>query len=446
MLSSREPYTEGDFADQPKWSETLLHLGRPIWQLAIVGLYAVSSDKVWFRAVMAVAAAMYIANSILLSTQTDDARWKKMQFRLLHLELGASFLLAVFMLLFSPRGPVSLLLLPTMLTYAWLGRDGDARREVWSVLLTVTIYITSIQLALMNGNSTTSVSNIFFSGQAIRALSAADVMTPAFYLLFGLYFVVITFASVLAWLVRRQWQERTRFREAAAQMQYQSEQLGRVNDEVNRYAARVYDLAAVEERNRIAGEIHDTVAHRLTALLVQLQGARRMMEGDDIESASENMRVSEALAREALDEVRKSVRAVGGKTTGKEGIAALRRLSLYYASLTGTDIQFTADPEVETLPPEFMGMLYRVVQEGLTNAQRHGRATVVEITLKRAGLKLQLDIRDNGRGAAEPSLGFGLSSMRTRFQRYGGDIKVTSEPGKGFLLQLNLPMWEASKD
>jgi two-component system, NarL family, sensor histidine kinase UhpB len=104
--------------------------------------------------------------------------------------------------------------------------------------------------------------------------------------------------------------------------------------------------------------------------------------------------------------------------------------TMFEASLQGT-------------PPVVLALLYRVIQEALTNAKRHGRASEVTVQLTRIGLTLHLLVRDNGRGASEPKDGFGLSTMRDRVENLGGQITIETQPGKGFALSLRIPAWEA---
>ncbi|OFW81584.1 MAG: hypothetical protein A2201_10740 [Alicyclobacillus sp. RIFOXYA1_FULL_53_8] len=396
---------------------------RPLWQLSILVLYAIVLQGNGFRAIDSVGAAAFIASNFILIGKPDHPDWPKVQRITVQAEAGIATILALLFLPLIPEGPASLLLLPSTVTYVMR----FARGKMQYILMAVTLFVYFLTVIL---HLTHPSRNFTFSADSWKQWT-----------LLIAYGAVLVFGLVIGELLQRQRLERQSFQVTHERLQTQSQQLERINNQLNEYANRVYDLAALEERNRIAGEIHDTVAHRLTALFVQLQAARRILRQGDTATAEGNLIVCEELARESLEEVRSSVRAIR-RSSGDEGVHALRRLVLHYASLTGMDIHFAADPTVAVLPSPLMATLYRAIQEGLTNAQRHGRATEVWVTLKRTGVYLALDIEDNGRGQVTPHMGFGLSSMRDRMRQYGGEVTVQSQPAQGFLLRLEIPLWE----
>jgi signal transduction histidine kinase len=328
---------------------------RPLWQLSILLLYSFGVTT-WQQASLAILGAVYIVSNALLAMLVDHERWQTVRRWALLTEAGATVLASTFMVWHWPLGPVSLLLLPTLVAYAWLfPRDGWQ----WAILSAVVCtYIVSVRWAVAQAEPAN--------------LAVAATVLPE--LVLALYGAVILFGAMLAFLLQLQRAESERLYVAMQRVEEQSKQLARVNEQMNLYAEKIYELATAEERNRIAGEIHDTVAHRLTALLVQLQAARRIMasEGDAV-AAVNNLEVCEALARESLDEVRYSVRAIR-RDSGNEGTELLRRLTVHYASLTGMEIEFHIDPRVSPLPAQVVAVLYRAMQEALTNAQRHGCA------------------------------------------------------------------------
>ncbi|MCL6633603.1 MAG: sensor histidine kinase [Alicyclobacillus herbarius] len=403
------------------WQRVIWTYLRPCWQLCIVVLYAVPVLSWPGRAWYTLGGIVFLASNLMLAARIHHPKWPEVLHKAVWVEAVAGLLLGIYMMVQFPVGPASLLLFPTWSLSVVRYRDKVLQTGLFLSLLIFslwTIYGAEQPHRLGDWNSTPTVQ----------------------WLLVGLYVVVLAFGVTLTEQILVNRRDREQFTETMARLQAQSHQLSRVNEQVNEYANRVYDLAAAEERNRIAGEIHDNVAHRLTALFVQLQAARRILGQGDTEAAQENLRVCEALAQESLNEVRQSVRAIR-KTADTEGISALRRLTLHYASITGMEITFET-AVTDAIPAQVMALLYRVIQEGLTNAQRHGRATKVDVTLERSGVYLRLVIQDNGRGSNSPALGFGLSTMRERLRRYGGDIEVTSEPAKGFRLSLRLPIWE----
>lgn len=422
-LSQNPPHGGRTDDDASSVFTSLLFGIRPLWQLGILVLYAVIGHDPIIRAIEAVGAAALIASNFVLMSKLNHPDWPNVQRITVLIEAGVSTALAAILLFAVHDGPAPLLLLPSAVTYAVRSMRGLAQHLL--VALNVLIYALAVLLTLMNHPGALTLT--------------ADAWKR--WTLMCAYGAVLAFGLITADLLQRQRLERAEFSATRDRLQRQSVQLERINTQLNEYADQISGLSAAEERNRIAGEIHDTVAHRLTALLVQLQAARRILQQGDTTTTEGNLLVCEELARESLEEVRTSVRAVR-RTAGDEGIHALRRLSVQYGALTGMDIQFDSDPAVTALPAPMMATLYRAVQEGLTNAQRHGRATQVHLALVRRGMHLHLEIRDNGRGDAAPTLGFGLTAMRERIQQYGGDLTVHSQPALGFTLQLRLPLWE----
>jgi signal transduction histidine kinase len=412
----------GDGAvDAGPWSSWLLCC-RVLWQMAILVLYTSVATVSWRRALLAVAVALFIASNILFAARIDHLRWPDVRRTVVIVETGIGLVAACALIQWWPLGPACLLLLPGLVTYAWLNA-----LDAWQVtagLATIGLYGLTIIRSMR------------------QSATFATGVPPLSVLLLAAYSVILWVTVFIGYLLQRQRAESHHLMRAMAQVETQAAQLEQANQRIQDYADRVYVLAAAEERNRIAGEIHDTVAHRLTALLVQLQAARRILtQSADICAVADNLQVCEALARESLDEVRRSVRAIH-QSPGDSGVQALRRLTLEYMSLTGMEVRFSVDPALDPLPGKVLSVLYRVIQEGLTNAQRHGRATQVDITLYRTGYELGLDLVDNGRGALAPAYGFGLSTMRERVRAIGGDLHISSQPGQGFRLSLRLPMWE----
>jgi signal transduction histidine kinase len=398
---------------------------RPAWQLAIMFVYTFDTQVNWEKALFAIGGAVFLGSNLLLGSAWEDPRRKRVRKVALLVEGGTAVLLSVLLLYHWPFGPASLLMLPSLMTYV-LEFGYDRVQKLLMVVLAA-IALLSLRLA--------------FSSSASAA--SAQHARLSLFLLEITYMIALGGGLLLSRVLYERRGQFDRYQHAMRQVEAQSMQLAEVNEQMNTYAGKIYELATAEERNRIAGEIHDTVAHRLTALLVQLQAARRLITiNQDVQSASENMVVCEELARESLAEVRRSVRSIR-RNSGHEGVELLRRLAVQYASLTGMEIETRLDPQIDALPAKVVAVLYRVLQEGLTNAQRHGRATRVEVVGSRVGMQIQLNITDNGKGAVKVVHGFGLSSMADRLAQLGGSLSTECTPGAGFNLLVKLPMWEA---
>jgi signal transduction histidine kinase len=205
-------------------------------------------------------------------------------------------------------------------------------------------------------------------------------------------------------------------------------------------SAEVAQLAAANERNRLAREIHDTLGHYLTVIHVQLEAARAVI-GADPERGLLAVSRAQALAKDGLTAVRQSVRALREDAT-VEGIVD------QIASLVESvrDERFSAAFRSSGTPRPVSAAvalaLHRTTLEALTNVRKHAGAAHVEIELAFLDNgRVQLRVHDDGRGAAEEATGsgFGLKGIRERAEQLKGSASYRTSPSEGFTLSLELP-------
>ena len=211
--------------------------------------------------------------------------------------------------------------------------------------------------------------------------------------------------------------------------------------ELERYAERVRELTLTEERARMAREIHDSVGHHLTAVKLQAEAAIKMAEKRP-KQALEQMVQARDLAADAFEEVHRSVRALGSPPAGeKSGAGALRRL-VHSFDGTGFDISFRVEGEEKLLPEETELVLYRALQECLTNAARHSGARSIEASLSYGDESVKLEVADDGLGAKEEIKigGLGLPALRERVKALGGAFVAENAPEGGFAVKIKLPL------
>ena len=222
-------------------------------------------------------------------------------------------------------------------------------------------------------------------------------------------------------------------------------ELSRANHQLREYAAQVEELATIQERNRLAREIHDTLGHYLTVINVQLSAAQAVLASDQ-PRALEAMRKAQTLTQEGLGEVRRSVAALrAAPTAGQPLPQALEALAeACRAAGILTEVVVQGQPRPLAAPTE--QALYRAAQEALTNLRKHARASRADVTLDYgagAAGPVRLSVSDNGLGAeagqAEAAAGFGLLGVRERFTLIGGQVRVTTTPGQGFRLEVEAP-------
>lgn len=262
----------------------------------------------------------------------------------------------------------------------------------------------------------------------LSGFSPAAVAANALALSTGLIFVV-TFAHVL-----KLFKAQTERAEALLA------QLSAANAELEAARRREKELAVVEERVRIARDIHDGLGHHLTALSVQLQAAARLIERDPPRAAAA-IATSREVVTAALDEVRQSVAAM--RRTPLDGRSLPEALSLLvgdFGKRAGLAATLEVVGQPAALAPAAAQTLYRAAQEGLTNAQRHAAARAVRVTLAYAAGGASLAVADDGAGpAGAPGGGFGLAGLRERAEQLGGRFQTGPLPAGGFQLLIELP-------
>jgi signal transduction histidine kinase len=203
------------------------------------------------------------------------------------------------------------------------------------------------------------------------------------------------------------------------------------------YAARAEELATIEERNRLARELHDSLGHYLSVIHVQLEAARTLIERDPARAA-QALATSERLTREGLDDVRRSVASLRARAIHQPLGDAVGDLAREHAaSGVATELAITGTPRPVSPPVELA--LYRAAQEALTNCRKHARATRVRIELCYQADRVRLSVEDDGRGAPEPTGGFGLLGVRERARLAGGQLTIRSAAGAGFALAIEVP-------
>jgi two-component system NarL family sensor kinase len=229
-------------------------------------------------------------------------------------------------------------------------------------------------------------------------------------------------------------------------------QRARLSAEHTRAAAR---LATIEERNRLAREIHDTLAQGLTAITLQLETADALVTSRP-ERAGEAIRRALSLARANLEEARRSMidlRAAPLQDhTLPEALAALVRETAQEA--IEIEYHYTPTPDFPTLPQRLETALYRIAQEALSNAYKHAQPQQISLTLAIEDGEVYLTVQDDGIGfqpdevtqaaqAARTSSGhFGLTGISERVKLLGGVLCISSEPGDGTCLSVCVPLEE----
>jgi signal transduction histidine kinase len=207
--------------------------------------------------------------------------------------------------------------------------------------------------------------------------------------------------------------------------------------------AQAREAGVFDERQRMAREIHDTLAQGLTGIITQLQAADHAGAPDG--EWRRHLNAASRLARESLSEARRSVHALRPEALENARLPeVLVEVGEEWSRLSSVPAQVTTTGVPRPMPPEIESALLRTAQEALTNVAKHARATRVGLTLSYMEDLVTLDVRDDGVGFAPPNgsgppRGFGLTGMRERLGIVAGSLEIESEPGAGTAISATVP-------
>jgi signal transduction histidine kinase len=208
------------------------------------------------------------------------------------------------------------------------------------------------------------------------------------------------------------------------------------------------DAAVIIERTRIARELHDVVAHHVSALLIQANAGQLLAERTGSPDAQRWRSVTE-VARETLHSMRRLVGLLrrsddhairpNGEHDPQPRLANLGELTQFMVR-SGLEVQLTAPAVGDSLPADLQLATYRIIQEALTNVLRHASATRAVVDIAVVGDELTVDVSDDGRVDSAFRAGTGLLGMRERVASFGGRLDVHARPGQGLRVHAVLPL------
>src|SRR5574340_61813 len=200
--------------------------------------------------------------------------------------------------------------------------------------------------------------------------------------------------------------------------------------------------AQEEERRRISRELHDEVGQTLTGLRLELRNLEKLRSGPEQDFHS-HLDAARELASGTLQSVRSLAAGLRPSVLDDLGLApALESLAREFSRRTGTPIEVLVEGLPPELPEAHRTCIYRVVQEALTNCAKHAEARQIRVSLHSDGTRLSLAVNDDGRGFSPDStgLGLGLLGIGERVRELGGTVAVHSQPGRGTLLKVSIPL------
>jgi signal transduction histidine kinase len=214
----------------------------------------------------------------------------------------------------------------------------------------------------------------------------------------------------------------------------------RQNQLLKEYARQIEKVTLLEERNRLARDLHDTVGHTFTSVIMGLDAASYLMKTSP-EKAQEQVDVLSDVMRKSLREIRTQIHQISPSEDREDVPSQLKKIADEFALHTKTNIHFEHIGLHEiNISSQATITLIRCLQESLTNAIRHGNANEIMITLKADFSHLILLIQDNGIGIREVSFGFGLNGMKERLESLQGRLSIESKGNEGTVVTCFLPV------
>ena len=281
----------------------------------------------------------------------------------------------------------------------------------------------------------TGVVFILFLGDQIKYIQRALPDTPDAQIHFGMHILAETLVFGLGIFFVLQLTNKVL---SERQMR---QKLAQAHEQLQQYSQKIEELATVQERNRIARDIHDSLGHALTSLNIQMQTAVKLWEREPVQARSFLAQAQE-LGKTAMQEVRKSISTLREDAREEQPLEAkIETLVEDFRQGTGLPI-CTNISRCGSVPPLVAKTLYRIVQEALTNISKHARATEVQIQLSTTKEWVYLTVEDNGKGfdLNQNRSGFGLQGIQERVAAVKGHFQLKTSPGNGCRIVVEIPL------
>ena len=217
-----------------------------------------------------------------------------------------------------------------------------------------------------------------------------------------------------------------------------NEELNEANIRLQKYAFITEKAGKIKERNRLAREIHDTLGHTLTGISAAIDACITTVEKSPLE-AKKQLEVIAGVTRQGLEDVRRSVHELKPDPVEHMNLEyALLKMVANINAMTDTKVYFESNLHQAKLSEDEENAIYRVVQESITNAIRHGNASKIWIKIRKTNADITVTVRDNGIGSAAIKKGFGLTHMTERVKMLNG--QVAFDGSQGFVVTARIPI------
>ena len=218
------------------------------------------------------------------------------------------------------------------------------------------------------------------------------------------------------------------------------EKLIEANNELEGYVQSIEEITLLKERNRISREIHDSVGHALSTAMIQLSAMEAIgkKEKSSLGEMAGNLR---EFINESFQDVKKAVKELKpDEYDNYQGVLRIQEVCKNFKKMSGVDVKVIVSKGEWNLSTKQVGNLYRITQEVLSNALRHGKATVVNIIMNFTEDDFVISFKDNGKGTDKiQESGVGLKSIRERVNEMNGLVDIKSSIDNGFFIKITIP-------
>lgn len=250
----------------------------------------------------------------------------------------------------------------------------------------------------------------------------------------------MVFIVFMVFVIQGQIDEKMKIKELYDKLYQTAGELKIVNIQLQNYAKKSEEMAKTRERNRLAREIHDTLGHALTGIATGLEACIQIIDHNKEQTKKQLIKIID-LAKKGLLDVRRSVSELRPDALNRFLlIPAIQRLTEDINECTNTKVALFVNRETANLRPDEEETIYRIIQEGITNAVRHGKAKEIKVELCFETNHVQLEIADDGVGCSHPVEGFGLKHIKERIQMLAGWVKFESLIPSGFKISARIPI------
>lgn len=385
------------------------------------------------QSIVMVAAGSYIALILLIIIKNKYTNYSKTCEVIIYLcEIGLSVVIMI-ALNMSYNG-IMLFIIADLVT-----NIKDKNNRIIFLVFMIVIYILSVyDFISLKIRMTSFQSFLFYYNANVRSylIELKSVLASVNIIVFILYMIVF---------IQVQMRENERIVSLNKKLNLANEQLEIMNIQLKEYAVKVEKMTETRERNRLAMEIHDTLGHALTGISAGIDACLTTID-ISIGATKKQLNVIGDVARQAIKDVRRSVSKLRPDALERLNLEeALNKMINDISKVTKTNICFDVQIKSLKFNPDEEDTIYRIIQEGITNAIRHGEAKEVYITITRKDKQLNLVIKDNGRGCFDIKKGFGLRHLEERVSLLNGTLEY--DGSDGFIIIVNIPIrWGDGND